>query len=180
MSTFCNVSGTHGNAINLMANYFQLIHKAQWSLYQYHINIQPEEESTREKKKLFGAAVHEILAGYLFDGTTMYTPVKLPQNETEVFTKNASDAVVKIHIKLVSEVTPLDYHYLQVFNLIIRKSMGHLKLQIVQRNYYDAQAKVIDRNLSSNFFTYCLHYSDMSTRASHTIMAWIYNLYKAT
>lgn len=178
--SFINVAGSNGQKINLSANYFNLIHAAQWSLYQYHVVMEPQDDRTKEKKGMFSTAVKDIVSGFIFDGTTMYSPVRLPQKETEVFAKDDAEVVTKINIKLVSEVTPFDYHYLQVFNILIRKCMSHLKLQLVQRNYYDAKAKVITISLH-----FVVHYkrcilSDCSSRASHRIMARLHYLYKTT
>lgn len=35
-----------------------------------------------------------------------------------------------------------DYTYIQVFNILMRKCLGFLKLQLVGRNFFDAAAKV--------------------------------------
>lgn len=49
---------------------------------------------------------------------------------------------VRITIKLVGDVAVGDYHRLQVFNIILRKCMNTLRLQLVGRNFFDAVAKV--------------------------------------
>lgn len=48
----------------------------------------------------------------------------------------------RITIRMVGEVATGDYHRLQVFNIILRKAMGTLKLQLIGRNFFDAVAKV--------------------------------------
>lgn len=42
-----------------------------------------------------------------------------------------------------------DPHYIQIFNIIMRKCLEHLKLQLVARDYYDARNKV-----SKNLYQY--------------------------
>lgn len=49
---------------------------------------------------------------------------------------------VRITIKLVGELAVGDYHYIQFFNILMRMCLGHLKLQLVGRNYFDARAKI--------------------------------------
>lgn len=39
-------------------------------------------------------------------------------------------------------MAPGDYHYIQVFNIIIRKCFHALNLQLVGRDFFDAEAKV--------------------------------------
>lgn len=57
-------------------------------------------------------------------------------------TKKSDDTHVKITIRLVGDMSRDDPHYIQVFNIIMRKCLEHLKLQLVGRNYYDAYSKV--------------------------------------
>lgn len=54
-----------------------------------------------------------------------------------------TNANIRITVRLVGDVAMGDYSYLQLFNIIMRKCLGHLKLQLVGRNFFDALAKVI-------------------------------------
>lgn len=135
--------GKSGAPINLTSNYFQLMQSANWCLYHYHVDFAPTEDNTRIKRKLFYTATKDKVIGYIFDGSAMFTPRRFPEDVTEFFVNSESgDQTIRITVKLVSDVAPYDHTYLQIFNLIIRKCMSYLKLQLVQRNYYDAAAKV--------------------------------------
>lgn len=62
----------------------------------------------------------------------------------ELFSERQSDnAKIKVSIRLVGELAKGDPHYPQFFNIIARKGLEHLHLQLVGRNYFDARSKVI-------------------------------------
>ncbi|KAB0805015.1 hypothetical protein PPYR_01985 [Photinus pyralis] len=135
--------GTHGNPVKLCANYFKLLQKPDWSLYQYRVDFSPEEDRTNVKKGQFRRATREVLTGYIFDGTVMFTPTRLNPDPMELFIKDEhTNADVRISIRLVKDVAAGDYQYLQLFNIIMRKCLSHLNLQLVGRNFFDAVAKV--------------------------------------
>jgi aubergine len=52
------------------------------------------------------------------------------------------DEIVIVTLKFTSVIEKGDYASIQIFNLLLRKCLGHLKLTLVGRNYYDAKAKV--------------------------------------
>lgn len=61
----------------------------------------------------------------------------------EVFSQRQSDeAQIRIEIKVAGDLVRGDHHYLQFFNIIMRKCLGHLQLQLVGRDFYDALAKI--------------------------------------
>ena len=51
--------------------------------------------------------------------------------------------MVEIIIKLVAEVQPTDYHYMQFFNIVLRQAMEKMQLELIRRNYYDPKAAVL-------------------------------------
>lgn len=60
-----------------------------------------------------------------------------------LMSQRQSDSVtITIAIRLVGDMIKGDHHYLQFFNIIMRKCLDSLKLQLVGRNYFDARAKV--------------------------------------
>ncbi|KAL0880899.1 hypothetical protein ABMA27_002071 [Loxostege sticticalis] len=134
--------GASGQAIDLMANYFTVQTTPQWCLYQYHVDIDPEEDSTGVRKALL--RVHaNTFGGYLFDGTVLYTVKRLHPDPMELYSDRKTDGQrMRILIKLVHDVSPGDYHYIQIFNIIIRKCFSLLDLQLVGRDFFDPQAKV--------------------------------------
>ncbi|XP_063362987.1 piwi-like protein Siwi [Cydia amplana] len=134
--------GTFGDPIELMANYFTVHSTPQWRLYQYHVDVDPEEDSTGTRKGLL--RVHaNALGGYIFDGCVLYTVKKLHPNPMELYSDRKTDGQrMRLLIKLTQDVAPGDYHYLQIFNLIIRKCFYKLNLQLMGRDFFDPDAKV--------------------------------------
>lgn len=57
-------------------------------------------------------------------------------------TRKSDETHIKIDIRIVGSVAQGDPHYLQFFNIIMRKCMDYLKLQLVGRNFFDPKNKV--------------------------------------
>lgn len=98
-----------------MANYFTVQTTPQWCLYQYHVDIDPEEDSTGVRKALlrvhantFGGLVllhtlqlHDFILHlltiyntyyrYLFDGTVLYTVKRLHPDPMELYSDRKTD-----------------------------------------------------------------------------------------
>ena len=68
--------GSYGDKVKLAANYFKLIKHTDWALYQYRVDFSPEEDRTFMRKSLLRAH-KEVLGGYIFDGTVLFTSYKL-------------------------------------------------------------------------------------------------------
>merc|ERR1719411_2388850 len=59
-------------------------------------------------------------------------------------TSQRNDGVaVEITIKLVGEIQPSDYHYMQFFNIVLRQAMENMQLELIRRDYYDPKAAII-------------------------------------
>jgi hypothetical protein len=72
---------------------------------------------------------------------TLFQPLEL----TSI--RKSDETPVRITVRLVGDLVQGDAHYLQFFNILMRKCLGHLDLQLVGRHFFDAKAKVI--------FTFC-------------------------
>lgn len=141
--------GTKGTMLKLVANYFPLKKVPDWSLRLYRVDIAPDEDRTSERKFLLKAH-KDKLGGYLFDGTVLYTTRSLtsPQNRSVTWTSSSKDGAqiytitIKDTGKEGTEVQVGDYAYIQVYNLLVRACIGALGLQLVGRDFYDANAKI--------------------------------------
>ncbi|KAG6794632.1 aubergine isoform X1 [Apis mellifera caucasica] len=133
--------GNTGSNVMLQANYFKLLATTDWCLYQYRVDFAPEEDRTAVRKGLL--KLHrEILGAYVFDGTVMYSSRRL-QDKMEIWSRRTSDEhKIRITIRLVGEMEKVDQRYLQFFNIIMRKCLALLNLQLVGRDYFDAHSKV--------------------------------------
>lgn len=138
--------GTDGVSIKLKANYFQLLSATRWGLNQYRVDFSTVVDDTRIRKKLVAIGIRQFnLSGYLFDGTVLYTPNRLQPDPCEFVVQNeASGENVTVNIRMVGEVAADDYHYLQLFNIIIKKCFTYMNFQLIGRNYFDPKMKVFD------------------------------------
>ncbi|XP_058798402.1 piwi-like protein Siwi [Phymastichus coffea] len=134
--------GTTGSRLRLQANYFRVNSQPDWCLYQYRVDIAPEETRTIYRKALL--RTHKAaIGGYIFDGTVLYTSNPLPQPMELNSIRQNDKEPMNITIRLVGDVVKGDYHYSQIYSLLIRKTLEeHLKLQLVGRNYFDATCKI--------------------------------------
>lgn len=57
-------------------------------------------------------------------------------------TRQSDSTHIRITVRIVGTMLHGDQHYIQFFNIIMRKCLTHLKLQLVGRNYFDACNKV--------------------------------------
>ncbi|KAL7288194.1 piwi-like protein Siwi [Trichogramma pretiosum] len=137
--------GTLGTKILCKSNYFKLTNKTDWCLYMYRVDFSPCDDRTRTKKALIRTH-KDKLGAYIFDGTVLYTSHRLPQPLELTSESPYSDIVpaqvVQIKIRLVGDLPIGDYHYLQFFNIVVRRCLEHLKLQLVGRDYYDPSCAI--------------------------------------
>ncbi|XP_044744657.1 piwi-like protein Siwi isoform X2 [Coccinella septempunctata] len=134
--------GTSGSPIHLTANFFELIEHASWHLVQYEVKYKPDIDDTKVKKRLMYTAFKDEPAAkaYIFDGSTMFTPIKIHSDPLEKLVNDEAFGNVQIIIKQSGVLAWGDWTYIQVFNIIIRKCLHLMRFELIQRNYYDATA----------------------------------------
>ncbi|XP_073981992.1 piwi-like protein Siwi isoform X3 [Rhodnius prolixus] len=134
--------GTAGIPVTLSANYFKLVNHTDWALYQYRVDFSPEEDRTVKRKALL--RIHkDVLGGYIFDGTVLFVSHRLNPEPMELYSKRDSDEEkIRITVKKAGDLVMGDHHYIQLFNILMRKCLSNLQLQMVGRNYFDASARV--------------------------------------
>ncbi|XP_029174895.1 piwi-like protein Siwi isoform X2 [Nylanderia fulva] len=133
--------GLAGKKITLQANYFKLLKSTDWAINQYHVDFAPEEDRTIVRKGLLKLHAKSIGA-YIFDGTVLYTSRRLPEPLTFTSTRQSDEQHITITIRPVRDMRVGDSHYIQFFNIIMRKCYEFLRLQLVGRNYFDPGNKV--------------------------------------
>lgn len=136
--------GTSGTSMNLTANYFKMLAKSDWDIFQYRVDFSPDIEDTRLKKALLRRQKAEI-GGNLFDGTMIFTCKRMSVDEITTKFETGADRVestVQIRFREVGVVSRTDQRMLQIYNLILRRAMDGLKLSLLGRNYYDSKAAV--------------------------------------
>lgn len=145
-----NLQTKHGKIIDgglkLLVNYFKIQTVPDWVLHQYRVDIAPEEDRTQVRKFLLRTH-REKLGGHLFDGTVLFTGNRLTAQPGESVTLTSKDersgVVYTLTVRHVGQVAKGDYAYIQVYNLLMRSCLSALELQLLGRDFYDPQAKVM-------------------------------------
>nr|XP_046242705.1 piwi-like protein 1 [Scatophagus argus]XP_046242706.1 piwi-like protein 1 [Scatophagus argus]XP_046242707.1 piwi-like protein 1 [Scatophagus argus] len=130
-------SGTSGTAIQLTANFFRILSRPQWLLYQYHVGYSPPMESRRLRSALLFQ--HEEVLGVArsFDGALLFLPHKLHSKETVLYSETRNGEKVQITVTLTNELPPSSPVCIQFYNIIFRRILRILNMQQIGRNYYD-------------------------------------------
>merc|ERR1719435_42579 len=142
--TLQSKKGTLGDEMACASNYFALIAKPNWRLLQYRVDMSPDIDNTRVRKALLYNH-KSSLPKFMFDGTVMFTTSRLNPDDAPIIltsTRESDKASITITIKLVGEVQPTDYHYMQFFNIVLRSAMEKMQLELIRRNYFDPKAAV--------------------------------------
>lgn len=136
-----NKKGNSGHRIELQTNYFKLPKLTDWAIHQYRVDFAPEEDRTAVRKGLL--KLHQKSIGaYIFDGTVMYTSRRLPDQMTFTSTRQSDEQHITITVRLVGDMLVGDIHYIQFFNIIMRKCYEFLELKLIGRNYFDPTNKI--------------------------------------
>lgn len=134
--------GKTGQPLQLQANYFRIVKKPSWSLYQYHVDFEPAIELVGLRKR-FIYEQKPVLGGYLYDnGKILYLTQRIPNDLLNVAVKDRDEKEYQMTVKWVAVVEMTTKESLQVLNVILRRSMDGLNLQLVNRNLFDAANKI--------------------------------------
>uniref|UniRef100_A0A3Q2Z002 Piwi-like RNA-mediated gene silencing 1 n=3 Tax=Hippocampus comes TaxID=109280 RepID=A0A3Q2Z002_HIPCM len=132
-------SGTSGSAIQLSANFFRIVSRPQWVLYQYHVDFNPPMESRRLRSALLFQHVQVLGSAHCFDGAILFLPQRLNNKVTELHSKTRNGEDVQITVLLTNELPPTSPVCLQFYNIIFRRILRILGMQQIGRNYYNAK-----------------------------------------
>lgn len=128
-----------GERIKLLANYFPLRRETKWSLYKYHVTIEPEVLMARVRNRLLYN--HKpTFGGYLFDGTQLFLTRVLDEDKLNLVSTNREGVEHHITLRFTKKIEMDENESLQVLNLILRRAMQGLQMKLVHRNYYDPVA----------------------------------------
>uniref|UniRef100_A0AAX7U8Y4 Piwi domain-containing protein n=1 Tax=Astatotilapia calliptera TaxID=8154 RepID=A0AAX7U8Y4_ASTCA len=128
--------GVTGNPIQLTANFFRILSRPQWVLYQYHVDFKPQMESRRLRSALLFQHEETLGSARSFDGALLFLPNRLHSKETVVYSETRNGEKVQITITLTNELPPSSPVCIQFYNIIFRRILRILNMQQIGRNYY--------------------------------------------
>ncbi|EDW02946.1 protein piwi [Drosophila grimshawi] len=140
--------GEEGKPIKLISNFYSLKTRPQWRIIHYHVNFEPEIAVVRVRCGVLSQHAPALGTGYLFDGMQLFTTKKFEQDVTVLKATSKQGVDYTITIKSVGIISSVEPRFLQVLNLILRRSMKGLKLEQVGRNLFDPHARVPLREFS--------------------------------
>lgn len=133
--------GTAGYKCKLQTNFYRVLKRPNWNIYQYRVDFSPPTEHERFKAKLI-AEQEKHLGTYVFDGTMLFLLIHLPKEVTEFMSKDREGNPIQTTVKFTNVLSMTSGASLQILNLIFRRSMNALNLTLAGRNYFDSVAKV--------------------------------------
>uniref|UniRef100_A0A8C8HAY7 Piwi-like 1 n=1 Tax=Oncorhynchus tshawytscha TaxID=74940 RepID=A0A8C8HAY7_ONCTS len=135
--TFDISSGFSGSPIELKANFFKILSRPQWVLYQYHVDFKPVMESRRLRSALMYQHEETLGKARTFDGALLFLPHKLHNTETVLYSETRMGEKVQITVTLTNELPPTSPVCLQFYNIIFRRVLRMLNMQQIGRHYYN-------------------------------------------
>lgn len=135
--------GSVGVEVSLSANYFQFIRTDNFAISLYRVDFDPDVDHIGLRKFLVREQKN-LLGGYIFDGASLiYTTNPLPEDEYKFEVKSKDEKLYKVTIKQAGmAVGQNESMRFQIYNVLLRKAMDDLHMQLVGRNLYDPKAKV--------------------------------------
>ncbi|CAB1319687.1 unnamed protein product [Coregonus sp. 'balchen'] len=130
-------SGFSGSPIELKANFFKILSRPQWVLYQYHVDFKPVMESRRLRSALMYQHEETLGKARTFDGALLFLPHKLHNTETVLYSETRMGEKVQITVTLTNELPPTSPVCLQFYNIIFRRVLRMLNMQQIGRHYYN-------------------------------------------
>ncbi|CAB3384434.1 Hypothetical predicted protein [Cloeon dipterum] len=137
-----NKKGSAGTPIELQSNFFYLSSVPQFTVYQFSVQFEPEEERTHVRKALFAECKSELGVANLFSGAILFTSKKLPRNPLVMEAKGKEGTTFKITVNYVKQLHFGDHEYNLVLNIIWKKLLRMLNLKMIGRKFFDANAKI--------------------------------------
>ena len=138
--------GSSGEQIGLKTNYFLLQSEVEGQrLLKYHVDFSLEsiQDITSVKKALlYGLKDAGHLPHFITDGMHLFVMSKLDSDPKILETKTRKGEDVTVKLRLVEELRPTDHHFISFYNIILRKMLENLNLELVGRNYYNPGSKI--------------------------------------
>ncbi|KAM9743859.1 piwi-like protein 1 isoform 1-T4 [Menidia menidia] len=169
--------GTSGAVIRLSANFFRILSRPQWVLYQYHVDYKPPMESRRLRSALLFHHSEVLGLARCFDGAQLFLPHRLHNKETVLHSETRNGEKVQITITLTNELPPTSPVCIQFYNIIFRRILKILNMQQIGRNHYNPSdpLNIPQHKLTiwPGYSTTILHYESsimMCTDISHKVL----------
>jgi aubergine len=135
--------GASGTKVQLYSNFFRLNTVNNFEYCQYRVNFTPDVDMLNIRRGLVGQ-LRNVLGEYIYDnGNLIYLTKRLPKDKNEFALTSKEGTLYKVEVNWTKfQIQETDEMALQILNVLLRRAMSGLKLQLVQRNLYDPKNKV--------------------------------------
>jgi aubergine-like protein len=136
--------GTSGTPVKLTSNHFEIEELTNFHFTQYRVDFVPELDIAKIRNALIGQQ-KAALGGYIYDGASSLFLTKELECETMQFdcTTRENQQYTLIIKKTKNTIAMTSKMGMMLLNVILRRAMGGLDLQLLRRDYYDPQAKIM-------------------------------------
>uniref|UniRef100_A0AAQ6IUS5 Piwi-like protein 1 n=1 Tax=Anabas testudineus TaxID=64144 RepID=A0AAQ6IUS5_ANATE len=125
------------SGLSFLTNFFRILSRPQWVLYQYHVDFNPPMESRRLRSALLFQHEEALGSARSFDGALLFLPHRLHNKETVLHSETRNGEKVQITVTLTNELPPTSPVCIQFYNIIFRRILRILNMQQIGRNYYN-------------------------------------------
>jgi aubergine len=145
----------------LHANYFRVTKMPKFEVCLYRVDFEPAID-VEGMRKAFVRMHKETFGGHLYDGASMlYLTKRLPEDAMTFECRSREDKVYKMIVKNTgTKIEMTDGSAIQLFNLILRRTMEGLEMQLVGRDLYDPRNKVSNTLLGRVSYARILQFAE--------------------
>jgi len=138
-----NKEGTQGQQCRIVSNFFK-VNKLpnNTGIFQYNVSFSPDIQSPKLKSALLYEMEDVMGKTRCFDGMTLFLPIRIKEDVTvkPVTTRQGNE--ITITIKYTNDVPENSPSRVQLMNILFRKQLRAMKMQLVGRNYYHPDKKI--------------------------------------
>ncbi|KAF4074205.1 hypothetical protein AMELA_G00236870 [Ameiurus melas] len=134
--------GTMGHPVSIASNYVPVRCKNE-AVFQYHVVFTPNVESISMRfgmMKEHRSTTGDIMA---FDGSILYLPNRLEEVVHLKAERKTDNQEIEIKIQMTKVLPPHSDLCIPFYNVILRRVMKILGLNLIGRNHYDPKSAVV-------------------------------------
>jgi aubergine-like protein len=135
--------GTAGTKVQIVSNFFKVLKLPNnTGLFQYNVTFEPDIQSNKLKSALLHDMDDILGTTRCFDGMSMFLPKKLPDAITTKTVKTRQGNDITLKVMFTNAVPENSPSVVQLMNILFRKQLRAMKMQLVGRNYYHPDRKI--------------------------------------
>lgn len=131
--------GTKGVPVQLMTNYIRIACDPDRGLHEYEVRFNPIVDSKGVRARYIAQHANVLGNAKTFDGVKLFLPIKLPNTETILYSKNPVDGH-QVTIKVLYKRKQRMSENIQFYNILFQRIMKVLQMVEMGRKNFDPSA----------------------------------------